>query len=145
VLHRGFVPLVVTLGLGSWLIFARASYTECRRVLVLPYVEAARALGAGSWRLLGRHLLPNMSSALTVIASFTFADLVIAESGLSFLGLGAPPGVPSWGVMLADGRGYMETAWWLTVAPGVAIAFTVVVANFLGDALEVRFNPRRQR
>ena len=142
VLHRGFVPLVVTLGLGSWLIFARASYVDCKRITVLPFVEAARALGAGSGRILGRHVLPNMSSALTVIASFTFADLVIAESGLSFLGLGAPPGVPSWGVMLADGRSYMESAWWLIVAPGVAIAFTVILANFLGDALEARFNPR---
>ena len=142
VLHRGFLPLVVTLGLGSWLIFARASYVDCRRTAVLPYVEAARALGAGSSRILIRHVLPNMSSALMVIASFTLADLVIAESGLSFLGLGAPPGIPSWGVMLADGRGYMESAWWLIVAPGVAIAFTVVLANFLGDALEARFNPR---
>lgn len=144
VLHRGFLPLVVTLGLGSWLIFARASYIECRRITVLPYLEAARALGAGPARLLGRHVLPNMSSALIVIASFTFADLVIAESGLSFLGLGAPPGVPSWGAMLADGRGYMESAWWLTVAPCFAIAFTVILANFLGDALEARFNPRRR-
>lgn len=142
VLHRGFLPLVVTLGLGSWLIFARATYVDCRRTAALPFVEAARALGAGSVRILGRHILPNLSSALIVIGSFTFADLVIAESGLSFLGLGAPPGVPSWGVMLADGRGYMESAWWLIVAPGTAIAFTVILANFLGDAIESRFNPR---
>lgn len=143
VLHRGFLPLVVTLALGSWLVFARVSYVETKRVAVLPYVEAARAVGAGATRLLGRHVLPNIRSSLVVVASFTFADLVIAESGLSFLGLGAPPGVPSWGVMLADGRGYMESAWWLTVAPGAAIALTVVLANFLGDALERALTFRR--
>ena len=145
VLHRGFVPLVVTLGLGAWLIFARTSYVESKRVGALPYIEAARALGTGELHQVFRHVLPNISSALIVVASFTFADLVIAESGLSFLGLGAPPGVPSWGVMLADGRNYMERAWWLTVAPACAIAFTVIIANFLGDSLEVALNPRRDR
>ena len=145
VLHRGFVPLVVTLGMGAWLIFARTSYVESKRVRALPYIEAARALGTDELHQVFRHVLPNISSALIVVASFTFADLVIAESGLSFLGLGAPPGVPSWGVMLADGRNYMERAWWLTVAPAFAIAFTVIVANFLGDSLEVALNPRRDR
>lgn len=136
ILHQGFVPLMVTLALGSWVIFARASYAEVLQLSRRSSIEAARALGAGDARILRRYIWPGMRPSLIVIASFTFADLIIAESGLSFLGLGAPPGTSSWGVMLADGRGYMQTAWWLTVGPGAAIAVTVLVANLLGDALE---------
>lgn len=143
ILQPGFWPLVVTLALGSWVVFARAAYAETRQLAARSFVEAARALGGGSPRVLLRHIWPSMRAAIVVIASFTFADLVIAESGLSFLGLGAPPSVTSWGVMLADGRGYMQTAWWLTVAPGGAIALSVIVANLFGDALERALGPRR--
>jgi peptide/nickel transport system permease protein len=143
VLDRGFMPLAVTLMLGSWVIFARAAYAETLQQAAKPSIEAARALGAGSLWIMFRHIWPNISSSLVVVATFTFADLIIAESGLSFLGLGAPPGVISWGGMLNDGRGYMDSAWWLTVVPGLAIVLTVVVVNLLGDTLDRIFGPQK--
>jgi peptide/nickel transport system permease protein len=106
------------------------------------YVEAARAVGAGYARILLRHILPNCMAPLIVQLSFVFAYAVLSEAVLSFLGLGAPPDVPSWGILIADGRGYIREAPWLTVIPGIAIGVTVLGLNLIGDGLRDVFDPR---
>jgi peptide/nickel transport system permease protein len=107
------------------------------------YVEAARTLGAGTVRLIARHILPNTLAPVLVLASSQFATMVLLESGLSFLGLGLQPPQPSWGLMLAEGRDYLSNAWWLATVPGIAISLVVLGANLLGDGLRDLLDPRR--
>jgi peptide/nickel transport system permease protein len=108
----------------------------------LPYVEAARALGSADRAILGRHVLPNCLSPVIVQATFIFALAVLGEAALSFLGVGAPPAVPSWGNILAEGRLYIQQAPWLTLAPGVAIMAAIVGLNLFGDGLRDLLDPR---
>jgi len=117
----------------------RASVLVVRQ---LDYVQAARACGAGHARILRRHVLPNCFAPLIVQLSFVFAYAVLSEAVLSFLGLGAPPTVPSWGILIAEGRGYIREAPWLTAIPGIAIAVTVLGCNLLGDGLRDALDPR---
>ncbi|MBV8912559.1 MAG: ABC transporter permease [Acetobacteraceae bacterium] len=117
----------------------RASVLVVRQ---LDYVQAARACGAGHVRILRRHVLPNCFAPLIVQLSFVFAYAVLSEAVLSFLGLGAPPTVPSWGILIAEGRGYIREAPWLTAIPGAAIAVTVLGLNLLGDGLRDALDPR---
>ena len=102
------------------------------------YVEAARAIGASDRRILLRHLLPNIASPLIVLASLTMGMALLAIGGLGFIGLGAQPPTPEWGAMLAAGRAYMDTAWWLALFPGLAITLSVMGFNLLGDGLRDR-------
>jgi len=108
----------------------------------MEYVQAAVALGAGDFRILLRHVMPNCMAPLIVQLSFVFAYSVLTEAILSFLGLGAPPTIPSWGNMISDGRTYIREAWWLCAIPGAAIAFTVLGLNLLGDGLRDVLDPR---
>jgi peptide/nickel transport system permease protein len=108
----------------------------------LDYVQAARVAGASHWHILFRHILPNSMAPLIVQLSFVFAYAVLSEAVLSFLGLGAPPTTPSWGILIAEGRGYIREAWWLTFMPGAAIAVTVLGVNLLGDGLRDVLDPR---
>jgi peptide/nickel transport system permease protein len=108
----------------------------------LDYVEAVRAQAAGHLRILLRHILPNCLSPLVVQATFNFAYAVLAEASLSFVGAGAPPPTPSWGNILSEGRIYMQTAPWITIFPGVAIALTVLGLNLAGDGLRDVLDPR---
>jgi peptide/nickel transport system permease protein len=108
----------------------------------LDYVQAARAAGATDRRILMKHILPNCMAPLIVQLSFVFAYAILSEAVLSFLGLGAPPTVPSWGVMISEGRTYMREAAWLTLVPGMAIAITVLGLNLLGDGLRDVLDPR---
>ena len=106
------------------------------------YVQAARASGATHWHIMLRHVLPNSMAPLIVQLSFVFAYAVLSEAVLGFLGLGAPPTQPSWGILIAEGRGYIREAWWLTFVPGAAIAVTVLGVNLLGDGLRDVLDPR---
>lgn len=106
------------------------------------YIQAARALGAPSARILLRHVLPNALSPIIVQGTFTFAYAVLAEAALSFLGVGVPPQIPSWGTILSGGRIYMQQAPWITVYPGMAIIVTVLGLNLLGDGLRDMLDPR---
>jgi peptide/nickel transport system permease protein len=106
------------------------------------YVEAARALGASDVILLARHVLPNCMSPVIVQGSFTFAASVLTEAALSFLGVGVPPYVPSWGVILAEGRLYIQQAPWLVLYPGVAIMLTIFGLNLFGDGLRDLLDPK---
>jgi peptide/nickel transport system permease protein len=108
----------------------------------LEYVDAGRVIGAGWARIMLRHLLPNVVSPLIVTATVTFSFALLAEAALSFLGLGAQPPTPSWGVMLSDGRRFMESAPSLAIFPGLAVMLTVLASNLLGDALRDVLDPR---
>lgn len=109
----------------------------------MPYVEAARALGAGAGRIMGRHLLPNVAAPLLIILTGAIGNAILAESSLAFLGLGVPPPAPSWGSMLSGaGRLYFEKAPWMALFPGIAITLAVLGFNLVGDALRDLWDPR---
>jgi peptide/nickel transport system permease protein len=131
----GITLLVTVLGISGWADFARVARGETLMVRNLPFIESVQALGQRSFWILTRHVLPNIAAPITVLGALQVGTVIIAEASLSFVGLGVqPPGV-TWGTMLADGRGYVATAWWLATFPGVAITLTVVASVLLGDWL----------
>jgi peptide/nickel transport system permease protein len=125
-------------------IFARVTRASVLGVREEVYVRASRSVGASDFRLLTRHVLPNAAPPIIVQASVSLAFAVLAEAALSFLGLGTQPPNPSWGLMLAEGRGYIDLAWWLTFFPGIAIVVTVLCFNLLGDGLRDVLDPRQR-
>jgi peptide/nickel transport system permease protein len=110
-----------------------------------PYVEAAHSIGTTSRRIMTRHLLPNTIAPLIVQATYTGAAAVLTEAGLSFLGAGSPPNIPSWGNMMAEGRSYFQIAIWIILFPGLFLAMTVLAVNLLGDGLRDALDPRLRR
>src|SRR5690606_6612063 len=106
------------------------------------FVDAARALGTGSLRIVIRHLLPNVIPSMIVQSTLLVAEAILIESGLSYLGLGAQPPLPSWGNMLAEGRRFLNLAWWIATFPGLAIFATVISLNIVGDGLRDALDPR---
>jgi peptide/nickel transport system permease protein len=141
VLGPGLFKLIVVMGFVGWVPYGRVQRGMVFSVREQEYVEASRAIGAPDWVILVRHILPNTLGPLVVVASFGVAQAIITEASLSFLGLGVPPSVPSWGSMLADGRNYLQAGWWIATFPGVAITMTVLAVNLLGDWLRDRFDP----
>jgi peptide/nickel transport system permease protein len=122
--------------------FARVVRGVVLSVKEQEFVEAAQSMGAGTFRILGRHVLPNIVSPIIVMATLTVGFMIVETAGLSFLGLGASPPTPEWGSMLATGREYMLTAPWITTFPGLAILVTVVAFNMVGDGLRDVLDPR---
>ena len=137
--------VVLVIGVGGWVHFARVVRSEVLSLRERAFVEGARATGAGDARILGRHLLPNVAPTVAVLAATTLAYAIVAESSLSFLGVGIPPSIPSWGAMLADGLQYVDTAWWLATFPGLAILVTALAASVLGDLLRDAGRPAGRR
>lgn len=135
-LGPSLVNTVLALSAVHWTAYARLMRATVLSVKQEPYVEAARAAGAGTTRLLARHILPNCLAPLIVIASFGLGHMILAASALSFLGLGAQPPTPEWGAMLNRGRDFMRTAPHLMTYPGLAIMISVLGFNLLGDALQ---------
>ena len=125
-------------------IFARVTRASVLGVREEVYVRASRSVGASDLRLLTRHVLPNAAPPIIVQTSISLAFAVLAEAALSFLGLGTQPPNPSWGLMLAEGRGYIDLAWWLAFFPGMAIVVTVLCFNLLGDGLRDVLDPRQR-
>ena len=143
VLGPGVTNLVIILGIGQWVTYARIARGQTISQREKDYVEAARALGASTFSIIFRTILPNILAPLTVIASFNVASVILAEAALSFLGLGVPPTVPTWGGMLAESRDQLLAGrWWLATFPGVAIMLTVLSFNILGDWLRDFLDPR---
>ncbi len=132
---QGFWQLVLTLGLLSWPVFTRVVYAEALSLLERDYVSAATLMGVPRTAILLRHVLPGLRASLMVVMAFHFADMLIAESALSFLGIGAPLGEPTWGNMLAASRDKLIQAPWMMLAPACAIVLAVVTANLAGDGL----------
>jgi peptide/nickel transport system permease protein len=143
VLGAGVLNLVLVLSIGQWVTYARISRGESIAQKNKDYVLASRSIGVGNWRILGRGILPNIAAPLIVIASFNVASVILAEASLSFLGLGVPPEVPTWGGMLAESRDQLLGGyWWLALFPGMAIMLTVLSLNILGDWLRDFLDPR---
>jgi peptide/nickel transport system permease protein len=134
--------MVFVLGLAYWAQFARLVRSQVIAARDLPYVEAARACGAGPWRIALRHLLPNLMSPILVMFTLTMSNLILLESSLSFLGIGIQPPTATLGSMVGDGRDYIESAPWLIAAPGALIVLVTLVVMLLGDALRDRLDAR---
>lgn len=143
VLGSGIWNLILVLGVGQWVTYARIVRADTLSLREKEFVEAARALGDSTTSIIFRTILPNILAPLTVIASFNVASVILSEAALSFLGLGVPPSVPTWGSMLAESRDtLLANKWWLAVFPGVAIVLTVLSFNILGDWLRDFLDPR---
>lgn len=142
VLGPSLLNLILVLGATNWVQYARVVRAECLVLRNREFVQAARALGASTFRILRRHLLPNVMSSVIVISSLQVAKMILLESSLSFLGLGVPASIPTWGVMISDGRNYIAHAWWVAAMPGAAIFVTVVGINLVGDRLRDLLDPK---
>jgi peptide/nickel transport system permease protein len=143
VLGPGVVNLILVLGIGQWVTYARIARGQTISQREKEYIEAAKALGQRTSGILLNGILPNILAPLIIIASFNIASVILAEAALSFLGLGVPPTVPSWGGMLAESRNELLAGrWWLAVFPGTAIMLTVLSFNILGDWLRDFLDPR---
>ncbi len=142
VVGGGLFNVIIILSIGAWVPFARVVRGSTLSAKNHEYVTAARTIGARTPSILFRHILPNVITPAIVIATFAVAGTIIAEAGLSFLGLGVGASQPTWGNMLADGRVYVATAWWLATFPGIAIMLTVLSVNLIGDWLRDILDPR---
>lgn len=142
---NNFVLFVVVMGLNGWETYARLTRGMVLSAESRGYVVAVRTLGAGPTRVYGRHILPNIASALIVQFSLNFPETILLETSMSFLGLGVQPPLTSLGLMLGAGRDYLITAWWIAVAPGVMIFFTTLSVSILGDWLRDRLDPTLKR
>lgn len=137
--------LALIMVINSWAAYARLIRVSTLSVREREYVTAAASLGAKDVRIIMRHVLPNVLAPAVIITSFRFAELIILEASLSFLGLGVQPPLPSWGGMLGEGREYFTTAWWLTTFPGIAIMLAALSANMLGDTIRDYLDPQLRK
>jgi peptide/nickel transport system permease protein len=143
VLGPSLANVVFALSFTGWTGYARLARGQMLTLRERDYVQAARALGSGDARILFRHLLPNAAGPLLIQATSAFPGAILAEASLSFLGLGAPPGTPSWGALVDQGTQYLLVAPHVALFPGLALAITVLGFNFLGDAVRDALDPKR--
>jgi peptide/nickel transport system permease protein len=141
-LGPSLLNVILVMGATRWVQFARIVRADVLSIREREFVAGARARGNRPLRLLLHHVLPNALTPIIVVATLELAFMIIYESALSFLGLGVQPPTPTWGWMLADGRNYIATAWWLATLPGLAIMLTVLAVNLLGDWLRDTLDPR---
>lgn len=142
VFGASFTTLLIIIALFSWGTTARQIRGEVLQLKQMDYVALARVAGASSPRIIFQHLLPGVTNTLIVVATLGTGQIILTEATLSFLGVGIPPPRPAWGSMVSFGRNYIDSAWWIAVIPGIAIALVVVSLNFLGDWLRDYFDPR---
>ncbi|MGE3908640.1 MAG: ABC transporter permease, partial [Chloroflexota bacterium] len=136
-----FWNVILVIGVTRWMIYARVARSLTLTLRESLFVEAVRALGSPSTRILVRHLLPNISSPLLALATLEMASVILTEASLDFLGLGIQPPESSWGLMLSQGRQYMTSAWWLVTFPGLAILFTTLAFNLVATWLRAVSDP----
>jgi peptide/nickel transport system permease protein len=141
VLEASLINIIIILGFTGWVTYGRVVRGEVLSLRKREFVEAAKALGGSNLRIIGQHILPNVIGSVTVIGTLTVSRMILAEASLSFLGMGVPPPASSWGGMVADGRDYIVTGWWVSILPGMAIFFTVLAINLLGDWLREALDP----
>ncbi|MGH2460444.1 MAG: ABC transporter permease [Chloroflexota bacterium] len=144
ILGPSLTNAMIAIGIVYAPTFARIARGPALAVMNLPYIDAARTLGAPDWRIMSRHVLPNVSAPLLVQTTVSLSTAILTEAALSFLGLGTQPPTPSWGLMLSDARQYMLLDPWIAIFPGAAIAITVLGFNLLGDGLRDILDPRIQ-
>ncbi|WP_238365730.1 ABC transporter permease [Mesobacterium pallidum] len=142
VLGTGLVNVIIAVGVGGITEFARVSRGSVLAIKQQVYVDAARSTGASDARIIFRHILPNAFPPIIVLASMSYGWALLSATGLSFLGLGAAPPAAEWGAMLSDGRNVMWDAPWAAIFPGIAILFTVLASNLLGDAIRDILDPK---
>lgn len=141
-LGQGIVNLIIVLSLTSWVVYARIVRSETLVLREKEFVESARAIGVRDRTIIFRHILPNVITSLTVIATFEVARIIVTEAALSYLGLGVERTTASWGKFLADNKDKFTVAWWLPAIPGIAISVTILAINLVGDWLREEFDPR---
>lgn len=141
-LGPGLLNVMIALGVAAIPGYTRIARSATLEVSQLEYVEATRALGTPRWRVLLRHVIPNMFQPVLVVATLGVATAILAAAGLSFIGLGAPPGTPEWGAMLSDARTYMRRAWWMATIPGLTITLAVLSISLMGEAVRDVLDPR---
>lgn len=142
VLGPSIFNLILVLGMSDWVTYARTIRGSVLSIKKKEFVEASRAIGTAHPVIILRHVLPNVISPLIILGTLRVANIIIWESGLSYLGMGAPPPMPTWGRMLAEGRVYITDSWWLVTLPGLAIMLTILSINLLGDGLRDALDPR---
>jgi peptide/nickel transport system permease protein len=133
---------VTVIGATSWPPTARLVRAEFLRLRTLDFVTAARSLGARESRIMGRHILPNIVAVIVISVTLRVGVSILAEASLSYLGLGVQPPTASWGNLVADGRDYLRSAWWVSLFPGSLVFLSVMAFNLLGDGLRDAFDPR---
>lgn len=141
-LGPGLQNVMIALGVAAIPGYTRLARGATLEVAAFDFVEASRSLGTSRVRILFRHVLPNMFQPVLVVATLGVAGAILAAAGLSFIGLGAPPGTPEWGAMLSDARTYMRRAWWIATIPGIAITLTVLAISLMGEALRDVLDPK---
>ena len=144
-LGQGLFNLILALVAQRWIPYCRVVRGQTLSLRSRDFVTAAQCLGATNRQIITRHVIPNLIQTSLVIGTFAMASSIIAEASLSFLGVGVPPEIPTWGTMLADARIYISTAWWLPLFPGLCIFVTVLGINLLGDGLRDLLDPRLKR
>lgn len=142
IVEPGISTIMIVIGVTGWMDVARLVRAEFLTLKEREFISAARAIGASDFRIIFRHILPNALSPVFVAATFGIAGAILIESSLSFLGLGVQPPEPSWGNILTSGKDNITVAWWLSVYPGLAILFTVLSYNLVGEGLRDALDPR---
>jgi peptide/nickel transport system permease protein len=141
VLGPSFPTLIVVIGLSGWVTYARVLRSQVLVLRSREFVDAIHALGGSVVRVIARHILPNVLSSLVVIATLELARAIVLEATLSFLGLGVQPPTPSWGGMVHEGREYLDSAWWISMAPGIVLMLTSIIVSRTGDWLRDLLDP----
>ena len=144
ILGPGIINLLIALGAVGWTYTCRVTRAETLSIREKDYIDAARVLGCSTFRILRKHVLPNILGPIIVIATLGVADIILMAATLSFLGVGAQPGTPEWGAMLSRGRDYLYYAPWISIFPGVALFITILGLNTLGDGLRDFLDPYRK-
>lgn len=144
VLGPGFFNLILVLALTRWMIYARVARSMTLSYRESGFIDAAVVVGNTGGRVIRKHIVPNLKTSLLVLATLEIAAMILAESGLSFLGFGVQPPTPSWGLMVAQGRDYLGSAWWLTTLPGIAILFTALSLNLFANGIGALTDPVRR-
>jgi peptide/nickel transport system permease protein len=137
-----FTNVVVAISVILWARYARVIRGQVLTLMHLDFIAQARIAGAGAWRIITRHLFPNTLNTLVVLVTLQIGYVIILEASLSFLGAGIPPPTPAWGSMIAEGREFVTSAWWVSMFPGLAILLVVLAFNLLGDWLRDTFDPK---
>lgn len=145
VFGTGTLTLVILIGVSGWVGLARTCRAQVLSLREREFVTAARALGIPEWRIVLRHILPNLTSLILVLLTIDLRGYILAEASLSFLGLGVQPPDPSWGDMINRGRAYLATAWWISLLPGAALLLTILSVSLIGDWLRDRLDPMYRR
>ena len=141
VLGPGLFNVMLAVGISTVPEYARLARGKVLSVMQLEYIEAIHSIGGSNTRVILKHILPNISAPITILATLQVGNAILVGSGLSFLGMGAQPPTPEWGLMTAEGRSFMSQAWWISTFPGIAILITVISINQFGDGLREAIDP----